>query len=238
MRVALIADLHGNMPAVEALAADLARRGIRQVWCLGDIVGKGPDSDQTFDWAMANCALILRGNWDEGLGLKLFPNDGFYFEQLGEQRLEALRALPLEKHLYVSGRKLRLLHGRPAMQSLLPPQGEAAALQALFEPDFDVVGYADTHRQGLRTLQGLLFNTGSVGNGLGVNMVQYAILEGKEGRGKAPFDIQFVTLPYDVKKAVQAALAQPALPYGYHYIREITTGQYTRRTGPRTAKPI
>ena len=69
MRIALIADLHGNLPATLAVADDIRRRGADAIWCLGDIVGKGPSSAETFDWAMDSCDLILRGNWDEGIAL-------------------------------------------------------------------------------------------------------------------------------------------------------------------------
>ena len=51
--IALVADLHGNWPATQAVEQDLIRRGIQRVWCLGDVVGKGPSSDKTFDWARA-----------------------------------------------------------------------------------------------------------------------------------------------------------------------------------------
>lgn len=53
MRIALVADLHGNRPATLALERDLALDATRRVLCLGDIVGKGPSNDFTFDWAMA-----------------------------------------------------------------------------------------------------------------------------------------------------------------------------------------
>ena len=65
--IALVADLHGNLPAVEALDQDLRRRGIENIWCLGDVVGKGPNSPETMDWALARCQVLLRGNWDEGI---------------------------------------------------------------------------------------------------------------------------------------------------------------------------
>ena len=45
MRYALIADLHGNRPATQALERDLNRTRPDKVFCLGDIVGKGPSSD-------------------------------------------------------------------------------------------------------------------------------------------------------------------------------------------------
>ncbi len=231
MTIALIADLHGNMTAVEALERDLKARGLQTVWCLGDVVGKGPSSDRTFDWAMANCQVILRGNWDEGIGAAQFANDAFYYEQLGGQRLAKLMDFPLEKRFRLSGRSIRLIHGRPVMKELVYPQGSAEALQALFEPDFDVVGYADTHRQGLRMLKGILFNTGSVGNGMGINMVQYAIMEGREGSAQAAFDIRFVSIPYDIRGAVKETMAQPELPNGDLFIRELQTGVYARHGG-------
>ena len=115
MTIALIGDLHGNMPAVEALDKDLKRRKIDTVYCLGDLVGKGPSNAETMDWALERCQVNLRGNWDEGVGMKQFPNDTFYHRQLGEKRLKILAELPLEHHFTLSGRKIRLLHGRPVM---------------------------------------------------------------------------------------------------------------------------
>ena len=72
MRIALVADLHGNWPAVQAMERDIARRGADEIYCLGDLVGKGPSSDKTCDWAFANCSVILGGNWDL-LGCKSWP---------------------------------------------------------------------------------------------------------------------------------------------------------------------
>lgn len=231
MTIALIADLHGNMTAVQALELDLKRRGADAIWCLGDLVGKGPSSDRTFDWALANCDLILRGNWDEGVGKKLFPNDAFYYQQLGKERLKRLTSFPLEHHARLSGRRIRLLHGRPVMKELINPHlSPPNELEALFEGGFHVVGYADTHRQSLRTLSnGILFNTGSVGNGLGQNMVQYALMEGDAEDDKAAFDLRMVTLPYDIDQAVKETQEHPGLPNAQMFIKEIRSGIYARK---------
>ena len=75
MRIALVADLHGNRPATLALERDLARTQPDRVLCLGDIVGKGPSNDFTFDWAMQHCEIVLGGNWDFGVGKKQFSPD-------------------------------------------------------------------------------------------------------------------------------------------------------------------
>ena len=231
-RIALVADLHGNLPATMALDADLKRRNVDDIWCLGDIVGKGPNSAETFDWAMANCSLILRGNWDEGIAGRYFSrNDQFYFDQLGEARMNKLGELPLDHQFTLSGLRIRLLHGRPVMKELQSIRDTSDNLRWLFEPDFDVVGYADVHRPGYRSLTfpGLLFNIGSVGNALGLPMVQYAILQGEEGSEKAPFDITFVSVPYDNEQAIRDAENTPGFPGLECYIKEVRHGVYGRK---------
>ena len=237
--IALVADLHGNWPATQAVDADIRRRGIKRIWCLGDIVGKGPSSPQTFDWAVKSCELILLGNWDEGIGKKQFPKDEFYYRQLGEERMRLLTAFPMEHVRWISGRKMRLFHGRPTMPEPLYVHTEYDLLAQYFDPDFDVVGYADVHRQGMRVLgfRGLLFNTGSVGNGLGVPMAQYVILRGDlDSREKSPLDINLVMLPYDRAQAVRDTIeaGKQGLVNADLFQKEIETGVYARNAGKRS----
>ncbi len=230
MVIALIADLHGNLPATEALERDLKRRNIDTIWCLGDMIGKGPSSAETMDWAMANCDVVLRGNWDEGIAARQFKNDRYYYDQLGDARMNALLQLPLEHRCVLSGRKIRLFHGRPVMQPLRFIQDDKSLLEPYFDPDFDAVCYADAHRQGLR-LVGTgkqLINCGSVGNGLGVPMAQYAILTGEAGEEKAPFDVTLVTVPYDNARAAAHAQSADGLHNADAYINEVLTGVYSR----------
>ena len=231
--IALVADLHGNWPATQAVDADIRSRGIERIWCLGDVVGKGPSSPETLDWAVENCEFILRGNWDEGIGSRQFPKDAFYYRQLGEKRMRMLLEFPLEHACAVSGRKMRLFHGRPIMPAPFHVQAEDMFFDPYFDPDWDVVGYADVHRQGMRLLgqRGILFNTGSVGNGMGVTMAQYAILRGEwDSLDPAPFDITLVTVPYDRDRAVRDARAagEKGLVNADLFEREILTGIYAR----------
>lgn len=237
--IALVADLHGNLPAVEAVDADIRARGIQQIWCLGDVVGKGPSSADTFDWAVSRCQVIVQGNWDEGIGKKLFPKDEFYYRQLGDKRMKALLEFPLEHICTLSGRRIRLFHGRPLMPKALYVHVDDETLLPYFSPDYDVVGYADVHRQGMRIVgaQGIIFNTGSVGNGLGVPMAQYAILRGEwDANGQAPFDVSLVTLPYDRARAIRDAeeAGRRGLVNADLFCREIETGRYAR--GPAQAQ--
>lgn len=233
MKIALVADLHGNRPAVEALEEDLKRTAPDCIYCLGDIVGKGPSSDYTFDWAMANCQLVLGGNWDYGVGCKQFPRDDFYWNQLGEQRMRRLSALPREHEMVCSGRRVRLFHGRPVMRELLRVYEDASLIDPFFSDGaggrYDVVIYADSHRQALRTMTpGLWVNIGSVGNAMGEPRCCYGLLECEMGAADAPFEMRLRQLGYDREQAVQDALAAPDLPWAEAYVREIRTGLYSR----------
>ena len=240
--IALVADLHGNLPATEAVDADIRARGIKRIWCLGDVVGKGPSSPDTFDWAYARCEFILQGNWDEGISKKLYPKDEFYYQQLGERRMKILSELPIEFDCVISGRKTRLFHGRPTMPEPFYVHSDYDVLAPYFAQDWDVVGYADVHRQGLRLLgfKGILFNTGSVGNGLGVAMAQYAILRGDVGRQTlSPLDVTLVTVPYDRERAVRDTeeAGRRGLVNWDLFRQELLTGMYARGGGknPRGA---
>ena len=234
--IAVVADLHGNWPATEAVDRDIKARGIDRIWCLGDVVGKGPSSPETFDWAVSRCEFILQGNWDEGIGKKLFPKDEFYYRQLGDKRMRALTEFPLEYVCWLSGRKTRLFHGRPILPEPLCVHSDYQMLAPYFDPDYSVVGYADVHRQGMRVLgsKGVLFNTGSVGNGLGVAMAQYAILRGTlDSREEAPLDVCLVTVPYDRDRAVRDAeeAGQRGLVNADLFKQELLTGVYARPNG-------
>jgi len=233
MRIALIADLHGNRPATEALAQDLQRTKPDLVYCLGDIVGKGPSSDFTCDWAFHHCDLILGGNWDYGVGYQHFPADVFYWEQLGEERLRRLRELPREHEIMLSGRRIRLFHGRPVMETLITAHHDRELIEPYLADAlgarYDVAVYADAHRQALRTLTpGMFVNTGSVGNNLGETRCCYALLEGEEGAAFAPFEIRLRQVDYDRRQAVEDALAAPRVPNIAAFIREVETGVYSR----------
>ncbi len=114
-RIALISDIHGNMPALEAVLADIDKRGIRRIICLGDLVGKGPDSVRAVDVCAERCEAVIRGNWDDGIARKDSVSPLFLWNQhrLGSERLAYLAALPNSIDLVMSGRQVRLLHASP-----------------------------------------------------------------------------------------------------------------------------
>lgn len=224
MTIALLADLHGNWPATQAVEKDLERRGVTTLYCLGDLVGKGPESHKTCDWARQNCQVIIGGNWDAGISAKHFPNDHFYWDQLGPERMAFLAQLPREHLFTFGGLKFRLIHGRPVFPHLLFPHSDAECFKPYLE-GVDVFGYGDSHRPAFRTLNGgYLLNCGSVGNSLGVNKAHYMLLTEHPGG----VDFTCVSLNYDNALAARIAQNTPDLPDRDAYIREVTTGVYSR----------
>jgi len=70
---ALISDIHSNLESLEAVLADVQEQEINEVYCLGDVVGYGPNPRECIDRIM-DCNLCLLGNHDQGA---LFDPEGF-----------------------------------------------------------------------------------------------------------------------------------------------------------------
>lgn len=64
MRVAILTDIHSNLPALEAVLAAIDDAGIEERWCLGDIVGYGAQPDECVRLVSERCELSLVGNHD------------------------------------------------------------------------------------------------------------------------------------------------------------------------------
>lgn len=73
MKRALISDIHSNLEGLEAVLADIRQQGITEVYCLGDIVGYGPNPRECID-AVMETRVCLLGNHDQGA---LFDPEGF-----------------------------------------------------------------------------------------------------------------------------------------------------------------
>lgn len=73
MKRALISDIHGNLEGLEAVLADIDQQEIAEIYCLGDIIGYGPNPRECIDLVM-RCNICLLGNHDQAA---LFDPEGF-----------------------------------------------------------------------------------------------------------------------------------------------------------------
>ena len=70
---AIISDIHSNFEALTAVLEDISKQGVDQIYCLGDVIGYGPNPRECIDLIMS-CQMVLLGNHDQGA---LFDPDGF-----------------------------------------------------------------------------------------------------------------------------------------------------------------
>lgn len=238
-RVAIISDIHGNVPALEATLRDIRRRAIARIICLGDLVGKGPHSDVVVDTCQRTCEAVVRGNWDDATTTVVAnsPSIQWHRDRLGEARLEYLRSLPNVVDLSMSGRHVRLFHAsqrsvhfrvrRTDPDDILLAMFENTSFTGGHAPP-DVVGYGDIHEAFVRNLpKKTLFNVGSVGNPHDAPEASYAILEGYGGDdvGRGSFGIVLARVPYDIELAIRHARDEN-MPSLESYAHELRTAQY------------
>jgi diadenosine tetraphosphatase ApaH/serine/threonine PP2A family protein phosphatase len=64
MRIAIISDIHANLPALEAALEAISDSAAEEIWCLGDVVGYGAQPDECTEIVADRCAICLVGNHD------------------------------------------------------------------------------------------------------------------------------------------------------------------------------
>jgi predicted phosphodiesterase len=64
MRLAILSDIHANLPALEAVLEHVEDTGVEELWCLGDVVGYGADPDRCTELVRERCDMSLVGNHD------------------------------------------------------------------------------------------------------------------------------------------------------------------------------
>ena len=186
-KIALIADSHGNLTALQTVLDDIKKRGIKHIYCLGDIAIKGTNPNEVTDLIRENCEVTVRGNCDHLLIYNcVVPLQKWTIDKLSEQNKEFLANLPFSHDFYLSGHLIRIFHASPcSLKHIFNPLHSNAENdyrnfeindpKKMFEitkflgkseddPTPDIVGYAHIHSPNLfRYKNKLIFNTGSVG---------------------------------------------------------------------------
>lgn len=160
-RIALYSDIHANVPALEAVLADIVCAGIAERYCLGDLVGYGADPSGVIDRVRATGDPVIRGNYDDGVGKRL-GSCGCYYPTEEDKAIGAesytrtdaalddvehdyLAALPDDIRLDVEGAHMLLCHGSPRRinEYLMPdrPDDNLAKLADIGQADVVCVGH-------------------------------------------------------------------------------------------------
>ena len=184
-RVAVLSDVHGNLPALEAVRAALKKERPDAVIVAGDLVFNGPDPSGAVDALRdmeASGAAIVQGNTDVAVAdfdySAAFPwfTDGvpdtfrdaaeWAHDELGDERIGWLRRLPSERRLVLEDTMVLACHASPGSQTQgfdaqLDP---SVVLERVARTDARVICCGHTHLPDVRDLGWkLIVNDGSAG---------------------------------------------------------------------------
>lgn len=223
MRIGIVSDIHGNLPALEAVLDDLKPRHLDALYCLGDLVGYAAYPNEVTERIRAERIPTIMGNYDDGVGFDRGECGCAYTDpvekQFGDQSLEwtkakvtaenraYLRSLEKEIRFEVGGKSVLLVHGSPRrINEYLFEDRPISSFQRLAASSHaDIIVFGHTHRPYTKVVDGVLFvNAGSVGKPKdGDWRACYIILE--PSNESQP--VTFVRLPYDVKTVATAIRA-------------------------------
>jgi predicted phosphodiesterase len=205
MRVAALYDVHGNLPALEAVLADPRCAAAAAIVSGGDVCA-GPFPVETLELLQRHSTHFVRGNADRELR-------GWPAEQLSPEQLELLRGWPTTVTLDVDGLgEVVFCHGSPRSDDeiLTRITPEEAVDEACGGAPVAVTGH--THVQYDRsTPRSRVINAGSVGMPYEGRTAAYWALLGP--------DVELVSTDYDVPAAVAAARAT-----GYDHADDFVAG--------------
>ena len=231
MRTALIADIHGNLVALDAVLSDIDRRGADRIVCLGDVAATGPQPRDAIERVAGLGCDVVMGNTDEWLveprdesiedddTRRIVEIDLWAHDQLEDRHIELVRGY--QPVVELDG--LLCYHGSPRSNTevLLPitPETELAAM--LDGHAEAIMAGGHTHMPMLRRHgASLVINPGSVGmpfehaaGGTFRNppWAEYAIVE--DGR------VEFHRVPVDVGAVTETALAS-GMPNAAWWIKD------------------
>ena len=196
MRIAVIADVHANLPALRAVIEDVTAIGCDAVWCAGDLVGRGPHPNEVVEEMRRLAIPTVQGNWDEALGMgrevtgaiwaspdaeaEGYASLAWTDSRMTEENCSWLRQLPSTLRMEVDGRTALLFHGTPMKQNEYLWEDRPSRYFARIASDEgdDIFAFGHTHQTFHRVTAAAHFiGVGSVGcGGAGDARARYAVL--------------------------------------------------------------
>jgi putative phosphoesterase len=230
-RVAVITDIHGNFPALEASLEAIDELRVGELYCGGDLVGYGPHPNEVCRLIEERAIPTIYGNYDYAIGRDLEDCRCAYVtahdRELGQQSVawtlahanqhskDFMRGLPFDLRFQLGEERVRLVHGSPRkVNEYLFEDKPARTFERIAAgADCDVLVFGHTHKPWIHSYGGVLFvNCGSVGKPKdGDPRAAFAMLElDQAGRVRASIE----RVPYDAP-AVAREVAAAGLPGEY-----------------------
>ncbi len=229
---AVFSDVHGNLPGLEAILADVEARGIADLLCLGDLVGYGPFPNEVAAVMRDLDLPTLMGNYDQGIGFSTGDCGCVY--KTDEQRREGavsltwtdsvttaetrayLRTLEDRFVLETPAGELLAVHGSPRRinEYLFEDRPESALARMAAANPYRAILFGHTHvpyarevPHGERQATTLFINVGSGGRPKdGDWRVCYAVVDPAALAAGRP-GVEFIRVAYDYERLTQALAA-------------------------------
>ncbi len=220
-RITVFGDIHANLPALEAVLAHMAGRGLENPYCLGDLVGYGVWPNEVIVAIRQKNIPTIMGNYDQGVGHDSDDCGCAYRTEaaraLGDRSIAwsnvyttpenkaYLRRLVSNIPLVLGDLKVVLVHGSPRRvnEYLYEDRPEASLERLLDIANADVLVCGHTHLPYHRVLSSgrHVINAGSVGKPKDHDPRACYLVLSAEG---SELSVEFVRVPYDVDAAAQA----------------------------------
>jgi len=240
-RIAILADIHGNLPAFEAALKHVAQQKVDQLILAGDIVNGCPDSQACWSLARSLGCPVLRGNQERYVAhfgtprapaawaLEQFAPLHWTVDQLSEADRQCMEQLPLTLRL-PQAPDLYLAHASERDDhDTITAHTPEAALQEMFPTARErYIVRAHNHCGQVRVWdRGFIITTSSVGLPLdGHPSAQYLLLD-QEQQG---WKIQHQSVPYSLEAAAgrfhDTHYLAATGPMGRLFLRELLTGAH------------
>lgn len=231
-RIAVLADIHGNLPALEAVLNDLADAAVDEIILAGDLVGRGPQGSAVVKRARELGLRSVRGNHEDYLlsfRRREVPAEWLEAEEWGCSRwmaaeldqgdIDFIDSFPFTTSPSTAP-TVKIFHGSPASynEGLGPWTDEITVHKYLVECGGDVLVCGHTHRPAQwQMVEGLAVNVGSVGLPFNADTrAQYAILSQHPGGWSAEprwvsYDKELVYTAYETSGFLEYGGATAAL---------------------------
>lgn len=218
MKIALLGDIHANLPALESVLAHARAHDVSAIWNTGDFLGYGAYPNEVIEALQQAEAISILGNYDIKV-LRFKAKDKKWrkskqrekylafrwaHQNLMRENRRYLKSLPEQRKLKVGGKSVLLTHASPASnEEPLTPETPDERLRELGQmAGTDIIVCGHSHQPFARSVANVLFiNPGSTGRpDDGDPRACYAILEDAQ-KG---LHIQHYRLEYDLERAVSA----------------------------------